>query len=57
MPETPRPERTELADWPIPPSDDAVDEFFDDEDYTAPVKANDRAMIQMLSARARKPEG
>ena len=54
MPEIPRSERTQLSDWPVPKASDLAEDFSEDEDYTAPVKANDAAMIQFLAARAKK---
>ena len=55
MPDTPRDQRVELTDWPIPAKTERNDDFYEDEDYTAPVKKNDTAMIQFLAKRAKKP--
>lgn len=53
MSDTPR---QDAAQWPdVRKAPRPVSEsYYEDEDYTAPVKQNDSAMIQMLSARARK---
>ncbi len=52
MPENTRPESARLESKPVPvPTED----YYEDADYTAPVKKDDAGMIEFLSTRAKKP--
>lgn len=56
MSDTPRAQRSKLTDWPIPAASTRTEDFYEDEDYIAPVKQNDAAMIQFLASRANKSQ-
>jgi hypothetical protein len=52
MPENPRPKSVRLDLANVQPQ---TEDYYEDADYTAPVKKNDPSMIEFLSARAKKP--
>lgn len=52
MPENTRRESARPDPAPVPAK---AEDFYEDADYTAPVKKDDAGMIEFLSTRAKKP--